>query len=571
MSEVLYRKYRSKDFDSLVGQDHITKILKHQVKLGEFSHAYLFTGTRGTGKTSAAKILSRAVNCQQPRDGNPCNECEHCVGILNEQLLDVVEMDAASNNSVDDIRELRDKVIYAPAVLPYRVYIIDEVHMLSKGAFNALLKILEEPPNHLIFILATTEPERIPATILSRCQRYDFHRISALEMVSHMEHVVAEEDRTVDDKVYKLISRHADGAMRDALSLLDQCLALTDGFVSYEDALNSLGVTDEYQLLEVAKAVIEGDSHKILNLVGELKDQGKDIQQLMVDLIGFYRQWLTIYMVDEQPELMEDDLYVALEELKADQDVDLLLLRISELIDAQAQMKWAPLPEVILEVTLLKLQDPTRLDATAQIEELEARVKTLERALQEGNVKPVSREVTPTRERSTGELKSKPAREMSESKKVEQTDSAKAPEPTKKIEKQVPKAEDVEEKDEMSPVSMRAGGMEAETGIDETLWAQYLEAVKELSIPTNAFLKDGKPLQFAGDVLVIGFEEGFGFHYNALSNERNKEVLKEAANNLWQRNVEVRLELMEKSSEDRRQQAINKVIETFGDDIVEIE
>ena len=257
MYKALYRKYRSKTFDELYGQEAVVASLKNQVKNNEISHAYIFQGTRGTGKTSAAKILSRAVNCLHPVDGNPCNECENCKRILNESVLDVVEMDAASNNGVDDIRDLKDKVIYPPQALKYKVYIIDEVHMLSKGAFNALLKILEEPPRHLIFILATTEIEKIPATILSRSQKFNFKRISVEDIESNLKRITELEGKSCDEEVFTLIAKTADGAMRDALSVLDQLLTKNEDHIKLEDAMEVLGISSSELLFSLSKAMIE--------------------------------------------------------------------------------------------------------------------------------------------------------------------------------------------------------------------------------------------------------------------------------------------------------------------------
>ena len=244
MYQALYRQYRPKTFDEVLGQEHITTTLKNQIKSNNIGHAYLFAGTRGTGKTSTAKIFSRAVNCLNPIDGNPCNQCEICKGILNESIMDVIEMDAASNRKIEDIRELKDKVIYPPAKARYKIYIIDEVHMLTTQAFNALLKTLEEPPKHLIFILATTELQKLPQTILSRCQRFDFKRISSMDIVTNMQRIRDKLNIKIDDRVLKLIARNSDGAMRDALSLLDQCISYKTEDLTYEDALNILGIAN---------------------------------------------------------------------------------------------------------------------------------------------------------------------------------------------------------------------------------------------------------------------------------------------------------------------------------------
>ena len=225
MHKALYRVYRPKTFEDVVGQEHIVKTLKNQIKNNNIGHAYLFSGTRGTGKTSTAKIFARAVNCLNPINEEPCNECEICRDTLNDNIMDVVEIDAASNNSVDDIRELRESVKYTPSKAKYKVYIIDEVHMLSQGAFNALLKTLEEPPSYVIFILATTEPHKIPATILSRCQRFDFKRVSSKDIAARMAYICEKEDIEVEDKALNLIARNSQGALRDALSILDQCMS----------------------------------------------------------------------------------------------------------------------------------------------------------------------------------------------------------------------------------------------------------------------------------------------------------------------------------------------------------
>ena len=237
MHKALYRVYRPQKFEDVIGQEHITKTLRNQIDSDNIGHAYLFSGTRGTGKTSTAKIFARAVNCLDSIDQEPCNECEVCRDILSDNIMDVVEIDAASNNSVDDIRELRESVKYSPTKAKYKVYIIDEVHMLSQGAFNALLKTLEEPPSYVIFILATTEPHKIPATILSRCQRFDFKRVTVKDITLRMKRICTEENIEVEDKALNLIARNSQGALRDALSILDQCISFGDSKIDYKDVV----------------------------------------------------------------------------------------------------------------------------------------------------------------------------------------------------------------------------------------------------------------------------------------------------------------------------------------------
>ena len=275
MYQALYRQYRPKTFDELLGQNHVTTILRNQIEKENIGHAYLFSGTRGTGKTSAAKIFSRAVNCLNPIDGNPCNECQNCKGIVDETIMDVIEMDAASHNSVDDIRELKEKIVYSPSRVKYKIYIIDEVHMLSKSAFNALLKTLEEPPKHLIFILATTEPEKLPQTILSRCQRFDFKRITKKDIVLNMKNILKDIDIEIEDDVLNLIARNSDGAMRDALSLLEKCISFSKDKIEYEDAISVLGIVNKNLIFEFIENIKDKNLEKALMSIDGIIQNGK--------------------------------------------------------------------------------------------------------------------------------------------------------------------------------------------------------------------------------------------------------------------------------------------------------
>ena len=298
MYQVLYRKYRPKVFSDVVGQEHITKTLLTEIETGKLSHAYLFTGSRGTGKTTCAKILSKAVNCLHPVDGNPCNECEICKGIDSGAILDVLEIDAASNNGVDNIRDIRDEAAFAPASCKYRVYIIDEVHMLSIGAFNALLKTLEEPPAHVKFILATTEVHKLPVTILSRCQRFDFKRVGTDAMISRMMHISEKEGFVLTEDAASLIARLSDGGMRDALSLLDQC---TGRGKDIDDSLvrEVAGITGKDHLFSLADAVSKNDSGKCIDIINELHSSSFDMERLCSDLIGHMRNLMIVKTVKD--------------------------------------------------------------------------------------------------------------------------------------------------------------------------------------------------------------------------------------------------------------------------------
>lgn len=294
MYQALYRKYRPQTFSDVVGQKSVTDTLRAQLETGKLSHAYLFTGTRGTGKTSCAKILAKAVNCLEPRDGNPCNRCAACRAIDEGSCMDVLEIDAASNNGVDHVRELRDDAIYSPAEVRYRVYIIDEVHMLSISAFNALLKIIEEPPEHLIFILATTELHKIPATILSRCQRFSFRRISPQDVADRLAYVAQAEQIDLDPQAARVLGRMADGALRDGLSLLDQCASATAGPLTAEDIYRLLGLAGTRQTAALMERIARRDTAAALALFDRLYADGKDLGALMDELCALTRDLLVL-------------------------------------------------------------------------------------------------------------------------------------------------------------------------------------------------------------------------------------------------------------------------------------
>lgn len=353
----LYRKWRPLIFEDVVEQEHVVKTLKHSIETARIAHAYLFCGTRGTGKTTMAKIFSRAVNCLSPQNGDPCNECEICKGILNGSILDVVEIDAASNNSVDNVREIRDEVVYAPSQAKYKVYIIDEVHMLSTGAFNALLKTLEEPPAHVVFILATTEPHKLPATILSRCQRFDFRRITVESIMDRVEKVCTETGIAIQKEATRLIARMADGALRDALSILDQCISLGNAEISYNDVLGVVGIVNDTFMADIVDSIKERNVNAILEHVDRLVMDGKDIGQFVSDIVMYYRNML-ICKVAGRPEDVIEASAEMLDRMKAQSltlERDEIIFIIKELSALESSLKWANHPRILLEVSLIKL------------------------------------------------------------------------------------------------------------------------------------------------------------------------------------------------------------------------
>ncbi len=376
MYQVLYRKWRPQTFSEVYGQPAVTTALTNELRTGRLAHAYLFTGSRGTGKTSCAKILAKAVNCLSLRDGDPCNECDNCRGIDAGTILDVVEIDAASNNGVDNIRDLRDEVNFSPSVAKYRVYIIDEVHMLSAGAFNALLKTLEEPPEHVIFILATTEVHKLPATILSRCQRFDFGRIPAEEIGKRLRYVAEQEQFTLADDAALLIARLADGGLRDALSLLDQCLSRSHD-ITAELVAEATGMAGREYLFRLAAAVRMQDGAAALTLLSSLYEGSKDMERLCVELIDFYRNIMILKSVGN-PDALIVTSPTELADLKVEAQALPLesILHIMDVLQCTLdRLKSGVSRRVEMETTLLRLCDP-RLDTTP--EALLRRIEALE-------------------------------------------------------------------------------------------------------------------------------------------------------------------------------------------------
>ncbi len=383
MYRVLYRKYRPRFFADVIGQPQVTETLKSELRNGRLAHAYLFTGSRGTGKTTCSKILSKAVNCLNPKDGDPCGECEICKGIDDGSILDVVEIDAASNNGVDDIRTLREEANFTPANARFRVYIIDEVHMLSIGAFNALLKTLEEPPEHVLFILATTEVHKIPATILSRCQRFDFHRISPRDIADRLEFVCRSENVEIDDNAALLVAGIADGAMRDALSLLDQCMGRSDGHITEEIVRTTAGLADKSHLLQITEAIKAGDSAHFIEMIDSLYKNSKDMARLCDELIGHFRE-LMLMKTMKQPRniivMSEDDFAKANEQAMSLPLAD-IVGAIEILQGSQEKMLRGANRRIEMEMTAVKLCSKKSGIPAAADPSIENRVAAIERTL----------------------------------------------------------------------------------------------------------------------------------------------------------------------------------------------
>lgn len=382
----LYRKFRPGEFSEVKGQDHIITTLRNQVKMDRIGHAYLFCGTRGTGKTTVAKILAKAVNCENPVDGSPCEECEMCQKINAQTSMNVIEIDAASNNGVGNVRDIIEEMQYSPTEGRFKVYIIDEVHMLSTGAFNALLKTLEEPPAYVIFILATTEAHKIPITILSRCQRYDFKRISIDTIADRLREVADRESAQVEDKALHYIARTADGSMRDALSLLDRCLAFYLGQeLTYDKALDVLGAVDTEVYSRMFRNVNAYDAVGCVEIVDEMMIAGRDLDQFINEFIWYLRGLMLLDASDQGRDMLDvsTERMAQMQEEAAMTEVDVLIRYIHILSDLSAQLRYATQKRVMVEVALIRLCRP-QMETEQDLSSVLERLSQLEKQMEEG-------------------------------------------------------------------------------------------------------------------------------------------------------------------------------------------
>lgn len=537
--KAIYRKFRPNTFDDVLGQEHITTILKNQIKNDSIAHAYLFSGTRGTGKTSTARIFARAINCLS--ECPPCNSCEICKGILEESVMDIVEIDAASNNSVEDVRELREKSKYPPSNCKYKVYIIDEVHMLSKGAFNALLKVLEEPPEHLVFILATTESEKLPATILSRCQRYDFKRVSVDNIVKNMRNIAEKIPIEVEDSALELIARNSDGAMRDALSILDQCLSFSEDKISYDYVISILGIVNNDLMFHIADDIISGQTGELLNRLESIVKDGIDIKQFVKDLILHFRN-LMVVKTSENVENSIDGTEEFIEMLKTQSktiELEKIITYLNILSETENKCKWVSQPRIIVEVDLIKM---IKLPSNISIDALIDRIDALESQIKSGKI-----------ELSQATKKSVQIGNMNKE--------------LKKEGKSIDRIETSVEK-----VFIENENINFETVKSE--WSNILNVIKKKKIALHALITEGKPAGFKNSILTISFGEGFGFHRDALDKPSNKESIENIIASTLNTKVQLKLEMEAKPQidiEQERLDLVKDVIDVFGEDLVEIE
>ena len=516
----LYRKFRPIGFEDVKGQEHIVKTLTNQIKAGRVGHAYLFCGTRGTGKTTIAKILARAVNCEHPVDGSPCNECPTCKGILNQTSMNVIEIDAASNNGVNNIRDIIDEVQYSPTEGKYKVYIIDEVHMLSAGAFNALLKTLEEPPSYVIFILATTEVHKIPVTILSRCQRYDFRRISIDTITDRLQELMEKEKIEVEEKALRYVAKAADGSMRDGLSLLDQCIAFYYGeTLTYDKVLEVLGAVDTEVFQKLLALLLEGKPVEVMELVEELIVKGRDLGQFVVDFTWYMRNLVLL----KSSEAAEDMIEVSTENLKEMKamalqvEMNTLIRYIRIFSDLSNQIKYSAQKRVLVEVACIKLCKPQmETDYTSILE----RLRQVEKKLEEGIV-------------------------------VKQTSGGKEP-------AEVKKEEDAPEQTillEALPEDVRQ------------VAANWSQIVKDLDGLLQQMVKNAVLTVNEGNVLVLAFSEDMYKSY--VDKESSMEAIKNAIAEYINKEVSIQTRLLEGGREGLDKVAdITKLIKTNNIEVI---
>ncbi|MCF6139618.1 DNA polymerase III subunit gamma/tau [Pseudalkalibacillus berkeleyi] len=540
--QALYRLYRPQQFEDMVGQEHITKTLQNALLQQKLSHAYLFSGPRGTGKTSAAKIIAKAVNCAKAPVAEPCNECEACLGITKGSNSDVIEIDAASNNGVDEIRDIRDKVKYAPSSVQYKVYIIDEVHMLSIGAFNALLKTLEEPPAHVIFILATTEPHKIPLTIISRCQRFDFRRITSHAIVKRMQTVIASQNVPVEEEALQLVARAAEGGMRDALSILDQAVSYSEDTVTTEDVLAVTGSVSQTFLSEMTRSFQEHQVVDALRQIDQLMDKGKDPIRFINDLIFYYRDML---LYQAAPNLEE-----VLDRAQVDQEFEMLAKKIQgdwiyQVIDilnkAQQEMKWTNHPRIHLELAIVKLcqeESAPKPSGQTDVQPLINRIEQLEK------------ELTKLKEQGVPAASSDAAQEPAKPKRTFQSKTPKSKASTGRIKE------------------MLKGASKKDLQLLRSKWGDIMERIKSRMVNAHAWMINATPVASSDNAFLLAFQ------HELHSQMAVKENIRECVESVVQETLGQQMTMMtilEEDWEKVKQSFIEEQRQSDSTDIIEEE
>ena len=530
----LYREWRPQNFYDIVGQEHITTTVKNQILNDRIAHAYLFCGTRGTGKTTTAKVFAKALNCLNLHDGEPCNECEMCQKINDGLAIDVTELDAASNNGVDKIRDIIDDVKYPPQECRFKVYIMDEVHMLSTGAVNAFLKTLEEPPKNVIFILATTDPQKLPITILSRCQRFDFKRINNNEITARLRKIVNEQNALADDKSLNLIARVSDGAMRDALSILDQAISMGNGAVEYDILINMLGLVTNDHLFNLTNAVIQRNVEKSISIIDEVVYAGKDLYLFIKDLISHYRNLLMAKVTNNPEEVldMSEENIALIKEQASRVRAEEVMRCIRILQEAEGNAKLSKQARLYLELSIIKM---CKIEYDTSNEVILSRINKLEEGLKNGSLKVVS---------AASVEGSVPKKDV-----------------TREIKKEVKK-----------PISHNISGNENSKVTLEDIqrsWKDILERFKaRRKMIIYASMVTGKPVECKNGILTIEYEDQFKFNKDRLEKPENRTVIQEVLAEIFREDIKVVFEVEEPAANNKSTE--DMLIESLGADMIDI-
>lgn len=533
----LYREWRPKTFNDVVGQEHITTTLKNQILNHRIAHAYLFCGTRGTGKTSTAKVFAKALNCLNLQDGEPCNECEMCRKINEGLAIDVTELDAASNNGVDKIRDIIDDVKYPPQEAKYKVYIMDEVHMLSAGAVNAFLKTLEEPPNNVIFILATTDPQKLPITILSRCQRFDFKRINNNEITARLRKIVDDQNVLADERSLNLIARVSDGAMRDSLSILDQAISMGNGNVDYNTVVSMLGLVTNEHLFNLTNAVIQRSVEKSIGIIEDVIYSGKDIYLFIKDLITHYRNLLMAKVTNNPEEVldMSEENIALIKEQSARLRAEEIMRCIRILQEAENNVKLSKQARLYCELAIIKM---CKIEYDTSSEVMLTRLNKLEENLKNGSIKVATVE---SQNNNINAVK----------KSINNVESKK-PTQTQHIEETL------------------SGNSDSRITINDVqkAWRDILEAFKaRRAMVISSLIQIGKPIACANGIVTVQFEKQYQFSRDRLSESKNKPIINEVFSEILQENIKVNFVVEEDNKGSKSTEDILR--EKIGDDFID--